>query len=195
MSNFQEVEKRIILKEGQKEQVIANLLSMGAEYKGDEKIRDEYFCDKKCKKFEDTAMKEVGSYGLRIRESEKDGVKKSELNIKVITSEDNHHSWEEHEVEVNSIDEMKCILLALGFKNFYSTVKVRHKYALDSMEFLIEDIEDFNSIIEIEGKTTLQKSDEMQEKIIDYVEKLGLDKKDIVERSVTYILMQKKSRF
>lgn len=195
MKNFQEVEKRIILKDGQKEQVIAKLLEMGAKYSGDEKIRDEYFCDKKCQKFEDTAMKEVGSYGLRTRESEKNGVKKSELNIKIITSEDNHHSWEEHEVEISSIDEMCSILLALGFKKFYSTNKTRHKYLLDGMEFLIEDIEDFNSIIEIEGKTTFDKSDEMQAQIIEYVEKLGLDAKDIVERSVTYILMQEKSRF
>lgn len=195
MKNFQEVEKRIILTPEQRDRVIAEITAMGALHVKDQTIVDDYFCDKKCKSFAETAMKDVGSYGLRIREKTEDGQTESQLNIKVITEEDNHRSWEEHETEVGDAEEMANILDALGFKSFYSFKKERAVYKLDDLEILIEDIEDFGPIIEIEGKTRFEDSAQMEDKIVKFLEKLKLDPSDIVPKSVTYILMEKGSKF
>lgn len=195
MENFQEVEKRIILSAEQKDRVIKDLKDMGAKFIKDQIIEDDYFCNKKYKSFAETAMKEVGSYGLRIRKKQEGSQTKYELNIKVITQEDDHHSWEEHEVSINSGDEMTNILKALNQKSFFRYKKERHIYRLKGLEVLIEDIENFGPIIEIEAKTTIENSEKMQKKIINLLEDLKLNPSDVVPKSVTYILMEKGSKF
>lgn len=195
MGNFQEVEKRIILSPEQRDRVVEELKNMGAEFIKDQIIEDDYFCNKNCRSFAETAMKDVGSYGLRIRKKQEGDQTEYELNIKVITQEDNHHSWEEHEVSVDSRDEAANILDALNQKTFFRFKKERHIYKLDDLEILIEDIKDFGPIIEIEAKTTLENSEKMQSKIVDLLQKLKLNPDDIVPKSVTYILMEKGSKF
>lgn len=195
MGSFQEVEKRIILTDEQRGRIVGDLEKMGAKFIKDQLIEDDYFCDKKCKTFSETAMKEVGSYGLRIRKKQEGSKIEYELNIKVITERDNHHSWEEHEVKIEDRDEMASILHALNQKSFFRFTKVRHIYSFDGLEILIEDIDNFGPIIEIEAKTTIENSDKMQEKIVDLVRNLELNPDDIVPKSVTYILMEKNSKF
>lgn len=195
MKKFQEVEKRIILSDQERDRIFKDLEKIGAVYRGVQKIEDSYFCKSEYKNFRQTAMKEVGSYGLRIRNISKKGSNRNQLNIKVITEEDNHHSWEEHEVDIDDISEMTAILKAIGQKLFYKFKKKRHTFEIEGLEVLVEDIEDFGPIIEIEGKTTFDKSHQMQEKIIDLLKRLNLDKDKIVPKSVTYILMEKYSKF
>lgn len=195
MNNFQEVEKRIILTKEQRDRIFDDLKSIGGEYLKTQKIEDSYFCDKNCKSFAETAMKNVGSYGLRIRKKIDDDIASFQLNIKVITEDDNHHSWEEHEVRVDDEKEMSEILNALGQKMFFKFSKERHVFKYDNLEILIEDIEGFGPIVEVEGKTTFDQSEQMQEKIIETLKKLRLNPDNIVPKSVTFILMDKGSKF
>jgi len=115
----QEVEKRALLNGSEYEAVKNKLITLGASNEGVVNINDTYFCRKDTKSFSEIEMKEVGSFSLRLREqSAADKPKETMMNVKVITRQNDHNSWEEHEILVGSMDEATAILKAIGFKPF-----------------------------------------------------------------------------
>jgi predicted adenylyl cyclase CyaB len=197
MKGVQEIERRALISEGQKGTYINKLKGLGAEALGITQISDTYFCPQYFKSYEDIAMKEVGSYGLRLREeANKDGTERT-LNLKVITTKGDHSSWEEHEVNVEDVDEMAVILKTIGFKQFFSYRKVRTSFKLGRMKVLFDDIKDFGLGIEVEILSTKAKEEEAMSEIEKFFEELGIRKNNIIPKNstITAILMKQKSRF
>jgi predicted adenylyl cyclase CyaB len=194
MRNNIEVEIRAILQKGQEEELIKKLGDPNSE----ERIIDVYFCKKEAKSFKDIEMDEVGSYSLRLRKTEKNDSKiKIQMNTKIITHKGDHNSWEEHEIEVNSLEESIAILESIGFKSYFKLDKIRKSYSIKeyNMTFNIEIIKDFGTIIEVEIITNEEKSENSKVQIKNYLKTLGILENQIVPKSITNILMHKMSKF
>jgi len=192
---LQEVELRALLTPAQKRSMQAFLENKEFRFVKKEKVRDAYFCATTVKNFSGVEMNEVGSFSLRVRESLINKKKVVELNTKVITRFGDHNAWDEHEVVVSGYEEMVAILVAIGFKQFFSLQKVRNVYKKSSLSVFFEDIKDFGACVEIEMMTTASKSDAAKEKIKGLLFELGVAEKQIVKKSVTNLLMRNRSKF
>ncbi len=192
-----EVEIRAILDEIQAKALLASLDASKAEYKGEEKLIDLYFCKNEVKEFSEIEMNEVGTYSLRLREKENKNLKVTDLNIKVITTFGDHNAWEEHETEVSSFKESYTILQTLGFKPFFKLQKTRKSYYLKdtNMTVILDNIYDFGLATEIEIITSQNNSENAKQIIKDYLTKVGVKPDQIVPKSITNFLMNKKARF
>jgi len=190
-----EIELRALLKDIDQAKFIKKIEALGADFRGSVKIIDHYFCPKETKSFAECEMNAVGSFALRLRETEKDNQKKNELNIKVITSLGDHHAWEEHETEVSSPQEMQKILEATGQKQYIEIAKMRTTYALGEILVNVEDIKNFGLGLELEIMATKADAEAAKEKLKDVLKKLGIDEAEIVPKSITNIIMHEQSKF
>jgi len=191
-----EVEIRAILTKNQRKRIIDKLKNIGATLKFKEDIADYYFCPQNVKSFRGVEMNNVGSYGLRLRRRKgKDG-EKTELNLKVITKYGDHRAWREHEIEISSFDEGKLILSSIGFKPFFHLLKKRTTFSLNPFSIEIEDIKGFGSAVEIEIITNSKsKTGRAKQRILDFLNNIGIVQKQIVPKSITNLLMHKKAKF
>ncbi|OJT94792.1 putative adenylyl cyclase CyaB [Candidatus Micrarchaeum sp.] len=192
----QEVEKRALLNGSEYEAVKNKLITLGASNEGVVNINDTYFCRKDTKSFSEIEMKEVGSFSLRLREqSAADKPKETMMNVKVITRQNDHNSWEEHEILVGSMDEATAILKAIGFKPFCTIKKKRLAYTLEGVSISLENIEDFGLGIEAEIMATKDKEDSAKAKIDEVLSEIGIGSSKVVEKSITNIIMREKAKF
>ena len=193
---IQEVEKRALLNGSEYEAVKNKLIELGASDEGVVNINDTYFCRKDTKSFSEIEMKDVGSFSLRLREqSEVNKPKEAMMNVKVITKQNDHNSWEEHESSVGSMNEAMAILKAVGFKPFCTIKKKRLAYTLEGVGIALENIEDFGLGIEAEIMTTKDKEDSAKAKIDEVLSEIGIDSSKVVEKSITNIIMREKAKF
>ncbi len=118
-----EIEIRAILEEVQAMTILKQLEDGEGDYLGEEIITDLYFCKNEVKELSEVEMNEVGSYSLRLREKEKNGVKNTDLNIKVITNYRDHGVLDEHETAIGSLEETYMILKTIGLKPFFRLKK------------------------------------------------------------------------
>lgn len=186
-----EVELRALVKD--LETVRDNITKSGAKYIGSSTIHDVYFCKKSILTIEEVEMHDVGSYSLRLRDYSKGKVKSITLNTKTITKLNDHHAWEEHEVEVDNFSETAKILLTTEFKPYFELKKIRHEYKLGDLGIFPEEIEDFGGALEIEILTTPGNEAVSKEKILEYLEKIGVSKGEVVPKSVTNIVMKQRA--
>lgn len=194
--NVQEVEQRVILKPNQYESIKQSLLQKDAKFLGSEDLHDQYWCKESAKSFEDTKMDEVGTYSLRTRTSTVDGVAKSDLNTKVITTFGDHSAWDEHEVAYENPEQMTKILKTLGHKIFFELKKTRESYKLGGITFVLEQIENFGPVLEGEILTSADKAEAAKAEIRSFMtQELGIAEDQIVPKTVTYIMMQEQSKF
>ena len=190
----QEVEIRAILTTKQRNAIYGHLIRK-ATYKGSKQLKDTYFCRKEVQSFDELEMADVGTFSLRVREYSKNNTNKFELNTKVINQYNDHNSWEEHEVEVSSGDEMQIILNIIGFKQFFSIEKTRYTFAKENVTINIEDVKNFKPIIEVEIITDKESSTKAKEQIFEILNDLGVDKSQVVPRSITSLLMEQSVQF
>lgn len=196
MRGKQEVELRVLITNKQLRNLLNKLKELHAKDLGKEEMSDAYFCHKSVKSFSGVEMNDVGSYGLRLRKiGDKKNNEKVELNIKVISKKGDHHSWKEHEIEVSNFNESKHILTVLGYKEFFSLQKVRRSYKVKDLKILIDDIKNFQPILEIEKITSQSQGEKAKEEIMEFLESCGITSSDVVPKSVTNILMKKWSKF
>ena len=193
--SVQEVEKRALLKESDYKEILKKLDTLGAKLIKKVNINDIYFCPITVLSFAEIEMDHVNSYSLRLREQNSDYNKEVTLNVKLITQEGDHSSWEEHEVVVGSFNTTTNILKSIGFKQFCTIKKSRLVYNFNDIEVSIEDIVDFGLGIEAEVKTSTDQSAKAKAKIDELFEKLEINSDQIVEKSITNIIMRKKSKF
>jgi len=194
--NIQEVEIRATLEEVQYKKIKSMILAEGAKELGKEVLIDDYWCRKDAKSFEDIRMDAIGTYSLRTRTRKTTKGQASDINVKVITTENDHNAWDEHEVEVNSQQHAKNILKALGQKVFFSLEKTRESFGFDDKTVVLEDIVNFGYVLEVEILTTKDKSDEAKKQIREYIlDTLSLNENQIVPKTVTNIMMQKYAKF
>ena len=146
-----------------------------------------WFCVKSARSFESVGMKEVGSYGLRIRKAINENKEIIELNCKVLGKEDDHNVFHEHETKVENFDETKNILDAIGFKIFCIVDKKRITYKLDNCLINIEDIKGYKPAVELEIISD-KDEDVHKEHIKKILTKLGI--KEVIDKSITYYYMK-----
>jgi predicted adenylyl cyclase CyaB len=186
-----EVELRALVKD--LNVVRNNITKSDAKYIGSSTIYDIYFCIKSISTIEEVEMHDVGSYSLRLRDYSRGKTKSITLNTKTITKLDDHHAWEEHEVEVKDFDETSKILIGTEFKPYFELKKIRHEYKLGNLGIFLEEIEDFGGALEIEILTTPGLEESSKEKILEYLEKIGVSKEEVVPKSVTNIVMKQRA--
>lgn len=190
-----EVELRVLLEEDDRQKIIDKVNEIGAVLKLESRISDRYFCIESAKSFAEVEMDEVGSFSLRLRQTASSNLENCELNIKVITNYGDHHAWEEHEVKINSFEEMSHILKRLGYKIFIEIEKVRTTYVFKGISINIEDIKDFGLAIEYEIITSKDNSESAKEEIMKLMDLMGVSRSKIVPKSITNILMKEKAKF
>lgn len=187
-----EVELRVLLTPAQQDSLIKQLEARGARWAGKEKIVDLYYCPKGTTSFSQVAMDAVGSFSLRIRKTEHEGVTIVQLNTKSITKHADHHSWEEHEVVVDSFSEAQAMVQVLGYKGFCCIEKERSRFLLNQMTICIDAIRDFGVALEIEIMADRGATEEAKETIKSFLYSLGIGQEQILPKSVTYLIMQTK---
>ncbi len=196
MNNKQEVEIRAFLVPEQRRGIEQKIEEMGGSIEKHLELTDVYFCNNNVKLFAEIEMCEVGSYSLRIRKSSEGGRSEIvELNTKVITQHDDHNAWEEHEIQLDSFEEGRAILRAIGFKEFFTVEKARTVMRLNECTIALEDVKNFGPIIEVEIMTTQAKAEEAKKKIRELLAILGVKEDQIVAKSVTNLLMRKWAKF
>jgi predicted adenylyl cyclase CyaB len=158
-------------------------------------VKDVYYCPKSVKKFAEVEMDEVGSFSLRLRESKVGRETETTINMKVITSYGDHHAWDEHEIVIDSLKEANRIFKALGFKAFFTLEKERHSFIYQGMSVNLEEIKGAGSAVEVEIITEKSKADEAKQKILKFLEECGVQKDQIVKKSLTNELMHKLAKF
>lgn len=194
MVNNHEVEIRVILK-GAEYSRVKNILDSSAGKGLVSSIKDLYFCPVSVKSFKEIEMDSVGSYSLRLRTEQVENNTSNDINVKVITSFGDHNAWDEHETNISSIAEMEVILQAIGFKIFFVLDKQRTVYKYKEISVCLEKIKGFGVAIELEIITSTHNRKEAKEKLIDLLAVLKIDKKQIVKKSVTNLIMKTQSKF
>lgn len=136
-----ETEKKYRLTAGQKEQVLANLKELGAEFVGED--------------FETNFI-----YGGGILEDEKAALRIRKIDGKTLltykrkvgnSSELKQHI--EHETQIGNSDEMMQIIQRLGFMLGLVYEKRRQNWLLRGIQVVLDEVP-FGSFMEIEGKIT-----------------------------------------
>lgn len=192
-----EIEIRAILEEVQAMTILKQLEDGEGDYLGEEIITDLYFCKNEVKELSEVEMNEVGSYSLRLREKEKNGVKNTDLNIKVITNYRDHGVLDEHETAIGSLEETYMILKTIGLKPFFRLKKKRKSFYIkaQNMTVNLEYIDGFGIAIEIEIITSQENADSAKQIIQSYLSKVGVMEEQIVPQSITKIIMSNMSKF
>ena len=189
----QEVELRVLLEPEQRADLEAKLKAYGIQWEATENIVDEYYCPQRVGSFAEITMDEVGSFSLRSRMVERGGVMQVQLNTKVITTQGDHHAWEEHEVSVDSAPQLQAILGTLGYKVFCRIEKERTIFKLGQKTICIDEIRDFGCALEIEVMTCPDAAQEAKREIEQFLASLGVSREQILPKSVTYLIMQTRS--
>jgi len=191
---LQEVEIRARLNKTQKEGVPELLKRLGAKLKSVNSLTDIYFCPKSVKKFAEIEMDKVDSYSLRLRTT-RFGSDENQMNVKVINKAGDHNSWKEFEIKFDSLTDAEAILDAIGFKQYFKIEKTRTKYIYKEFTIELEDIKDFDTIIEVELLVDDAESVNAKLRIIKVLEQLTVKQNQIFPKSVTNYLMHKWAKF
>lgn len=193
--NNHEVELRATLTLSEYKAIVKKLQTLGAKEDKPESIKDIYFCPSATKSFKQIEMDRVGSYSLRLRESQKDKKIRFDLNVKTITDYGDHNAWEEHEITLNNLDEILAILKILGFRIFFLLEKSRRIFSFQDFIINLEKIKDFGPIIEVEIMTSKDKAKEAKQVIRNFLDSLSVQENSLISKSVTNLLMQERARF
>jgi predicted adenylyl cyclase CyaB len=136
-------------------------------------------------------------FGLRIREQDNGytGKVSASLEIKRLVVPYHHDTCIEHLVDVASYDETYRLLKLMNFKEIITIDKDRIVYAYKDLKVVIDDIKNFVTGVEIEHMTSCDRK-EIVPRLKRFAKILGLDiKKDLMNKSVTYLAMGKCARF
>ena len=192
-SNDQNIEVEIRALVENPEEVVNVLKKNNATFKHSFSLHDVYFCPKHCSDVSEVEMDEVDSYSMRVRKTNKSGQESATINSKTIISHGDHSAWEEHEVAVDNFGEAVHILMRTEFKPFFELVKTRSHYELDGVEIFVENIQDFGCGIEAEIVTSKDQVEQAKDKIREVLALLGVSEEDIVEKSITNLVMKERA--
>jgi|CXWL01.1.fsa_nt_gi adenylate cyclase class 2 len=97
----------------------------------------------------------------------------------------------EHEVEVNSREEMENILLSLGYKAAIRVKKERQKTLYNGCEICIDDVEDLGTFIEMEKLTEEGDPTEIQDELFSFLVSVGVSPEDRVTKGYDILMFEK----
>jgi len=188
-----EVEIRILLKNRRK--IEEAIKERGGRIVYFARLIDYWYCPKSAKNYKGASIDKTG-FALRIRESEDNytGKKSVSLECKTLCDGKNHALCHEHEIELKDAGEMRDILKDVGLKEFLMVDKERLIYQIKNIKFCFDRIKGVGDGLEIEVMTTgdIKKA---HGELLGIAKKVGIAQSEILEKSLTYLAMEKLSRF
>ncbi len=175
VKNLKEIERRLI--------------NLKAKKITREHIIDWWYCPKEFKKFKEIHQHKPGSYGLRIRKRISHNKEYYELNCKVLEKRGDHRAFHEYETQLSDYKQAGKILEGIGFKIFCVLDKIRTTYKLGRCLVNLEDIKKSPPVIELEIKAH-KKIKQHKKHLGEILRKLGVEKKDEIETSITNLYMK-----
>jgi predicted adenylyl cyclase CyaB len=193
MSKAIEVEIRILLSNRKKTE--NKLKSFGAKVVYASHLVDYWICPKNARNYKEASIDHTG-YALRIRESKDlySGRSICSLECKTLSNGKDHSMCNEYEIPVDNAKEMRKILESIGLKEFLTVDKKRIIYKFKGAKFCFDEIKGLGNGLEVEIMT---RGDIIKARTVAYdlALSLGVKKEEILEKSLTYLAMQKLSRF
>jgi len=188
-----EVEVRILLKNRAK--VEANLKQKGARLVYVTRLKDYWFCPKSVGRHQEASIDKTG-FALRIREARDpySGRLMASMDCKTLFEPHSHAVCHEHEMEVPNVLKARKILESIGLKNFLLVDKERMVYRLKNALFCFDNIKGVGHGLEIEMKAK-KDTHEVYQKVLALAKEIEVGKDEILKKSLTYIAMQKLSKF
>ncbi len=99
----------------------------------------------------------------------------------------------EHEVHVNSRDEMEKIVELFGFKEAVRLRKTRSHSAYKDWDICIDDVEDLGSFIEIEHLVHEGEDEKLiQSEMLDFLRALGIEENDLRAQRYDIAMLEKR---
>lgn len=188
-----EVEIRILLKNRKK--IEDELERRNAKLVYFQKLKDYWYCPKSAKDYMQASIDTTG-FALRIRESIDKYTDKrtASLECKTLCDDKSHAICNEYEVDIPEIDETRKILESIGLKEFLVIDKERMIYQIDNIKFCFDNINGVGEGLEIEVITD-EDVKKVHQELIKLALDLGIEKDEILEKSLTYIAMQNIAKF
>ena len=97
----------------------------------------------------------------------------------------------EHEVKVDSKEEVEGILALMGYQKALEIKKVRLKTEYQGCEICIDEVEGLGSFIEMEKMSKDGDPQQIQEELFKFFESLGIDRADRVTKGYDILLLEK----
>lgn len=136
-------------------------------------------------------------FGLRIREQDNGYTGKitTSIEVKRLATPHDHQVCLESEVDVQDYEAANSLLRLMNYKKMAKLDKDRLVYKYKDVKVVIDDIKNFKTGIELESITSNDPK-RVVDKLKNFAGVLGLDlKKEITDKSVTYLYMKKFSKF
>lgn len=167
-----EIEIKARLKD--KERVLSFLKDAGAEFLGIKHQKDIAFWPN------NVVSKDhlLGRNYIRIREQESNGVKKILFTLK--QPQTNPADCIEHELEVkeDGINQLKSLILTLGYYEFIKIEKTRTTYKLKDIEICLDDVKDLGSFIELEKFAPSGDAEKVQGELHNLLKSFGVEESE-----------------
>lgn len=194
MSKKIEVEIRIFLKNRKK--IEDKLKSFNAKVVYATHLIDYWFCPKSAKNYKEASTDKTG-FALRIRESKDiySGKKAASLECKTLVDGKDHAHCHEHEIDLTDILTTRRILADIGLKEFLVIDKQRVIYEYKGAKLCFDKIKNLGDGLEVEIMSNSNNIAKSREKAISLALDLGIKKEEILEKSLTYLAMQKIAKF
>ena len=192
-----EVEIRFV--SDKRKQIEEKLIRMGAKLIYHAHVIDHWFCPKNIKniKQKNEEFESGRGFGLRIREQDNGYTGKiaTTIETKRLLIPYQHEVCIEGEITVENYEEAKKFLNLIDLKEFAVVDKDRVVYKYKDMKIVFDDIKNFKTAVEIEVKTDKNQKETLKS-MKAFAERLGLDlKKEITNKSATFLYMNKFAGF
>jgi len=193
MPKLKEVEVRILLKNRKK--IENELERRGAKLIYFQSLKDYWYCPNAAKNYKQASIDATG-FALRIRESVDRYTDKrtASLECKTLCDKKSHAICNEYEVDISEIDETRKILESIGLKEFLLIDKQRMIYEFNGVKFCFDKIKGVGDGLEIELMTD-QDIEKTHRELVRLALEIGISKKEILDKSLTYLAMQKIAKF
>jgi adenylate cyclase class 2 len=160
-----------------KEKVLEYLKNIGVEFSEKKYQKDIIFWPNDLK-----VMKEhkLGRNFMRIREQESGGIKKIIFTLK--QPQTNQTDCKEYELEIKEkdIQELKSIILTLGYYEFLIIEKNRTTAKNKDVEICIDDVLNLGLYIELEKFGPASEAEKIQKELYSLLETFGINKEDYI---------------
>ena len=98
---------------------------------------------------------------------------------------------EELETEITDSQVMKDLLVALGYVKMYSVIKTRQYFTLEDLTACIDSVNDLGEFLELEMVVSEEERESTLEHIVEFLEKIGYRKDEIIRTSYLSMLQKK----
>jgi predicted adenylyl cyclase CyaB len=196
-SPLQEVEIRFATKNRKK--IEEKLLNMNAKIIYHGHIIDHWYAPTNIKNMsqKNTFYENDKGYGIRIREQDNGYTGKiaTSLEVKKLAYPPDHSICLEEEIDVPDYETTHNFLKLINQKEFTTLDKDRLIYKYKNFKIVIDDIKNFLTGVEIEVMTN-NSTNKLIGEMKKLAEKIGLDTdKEITDKSVTFLYMQRFANF